>query len=173
MAAPMHRQAQGLLLLRREFEKLQKEPDSGFSAGLVDEDDYLNWEVIIIGPPDTFYEGGWFKAKLTFPPEYPQRPPKMKFVSKMWHPNISKDGDVCISILHEPGEDNWGYESAAERWKPVHSATSIIVSVISMISEGNDESPANVDAAVQWRRDYHGEYKRKVRETVRLSQEEL
>ena len=54
------------------------------------------------------------------------------------------------------GEDNWGYESAAERWKPVHSATTIIVSVISMLSEGNDESPANVDAAVQWRNDYNG-----------------
>lgn len=111
---------QGMLLLKREYQHMLKNPVEGFSAGLID-DDIFKWEVMIIGPPDTFWEGGFFKVHLTFPKEYPLRPPKMKFVSPMWHPNISKDGDVCISILHEPGEDNYGYESAAERWNPVHT----------------------------------------------------
>jgi len=57
-------------------------------------------------------------------------------------------GDVCISILHPPGEDQWGYEQASERWLPVHTVESILVSVISMLSSPNDESPANLDAAV-------------------------
>lgn len=55
---------------------------------------------------------------------------------------------MCISILHEPGDDKWGYESASERWLPIHTVETIIVSVISMLAEPNDESPANVDAAV-------------------------
>jgi ubiquitin-conjugating enzyme E2 G1 len=59
-----------------------------------------------------------------------------------------ESGEVCISILHPPGEDAWGYEQASERWLPVHTVESILVSVISMLSSPNDESPANIDAAV-------------------------
>ena len=61
---------------------------------------------------------------------------------------VHKDGEVCISILHEPGEDKYGYEKASERWLPIHTVETILMSVISMISDPNDESPANVDAAV-------------------------
>lgn len=63
---------------------------------------------------------------------------------------VGPDGVVCISILHEPGDDKYGYETASERWLPVHTVETILVSVISMISDPNDESPANVDAAVSF-----------------------
>lgn len=116
----------------------------------------------------TSSEGGFFKALLKFPHEYPQLPPKMKFVSEMWHPNsmlshallpfrgthidysVYPNGDVCISILHPPEEDKYGYESAAERWLPIHTVETILVSVISMLSSPNDSSPANLDAAVRF-----------------------
>ena len=55
---------------------------------------------------------------------------------------------MCISILHEPGDDKYGYEKASERWLPIHTVETILVSVISMLADPNDESPANVDAAV-------------------------
>lgn len=61
---------------------------------------------------------------------------------------VDKNGDVCISILHEPGDDKFGYEKASERWLPVHTVETILISVISMLADPNDESPANVDAAV-------------------------
>lgn len=61
---------------------------------------------------------------------------------------VDSSGDVCISILHEPGEDKYGYERPEERWLPVHTVETILVSVISMLSDPNDESPANIDAAV-------------------------
>ena len=93
-------------------------------------------------------EGGFFKCHLNFPKEYPHRPPKMKFLTDIWHPNIDKNGNVCISILHEPGDDRFGYEKAAERWLPVHTVETILISVISMLADPNFESPANVDAAV-------------------------
>ncbi len=66
----------------------------------------------------------------------------------MYHPNVYVDGTVCISILHAPGEDKWGYEKASERWLPIHTVETILISVISMLSSPNDESPANLDAAV-------------------------
>ena len=61
---------------------------------------------------------------------------------------VHKNGEVCISILHEPGDDKFGYQTASERWLPIHTVESILISVISMITDPNDESPANVDAAV-------------------------
>ena len=162
--------SQSALILRKQLNDLKKHPVEGFSAGLVDENNIYKWEVLIVGPPDTLYEGGIFKAHLTFPTNYPQRPPKMKFISEIWHPNIHSNGDVCISILHEPGDDAYGYEKANERWLPVHTVETILISVISMLSDPNDNSPANVDAAKQWRNDIKG-FKKKVAQCVRKSQE--
>uniref|UniRef100_A0A670Y7C5 Ubiquitin-conjugating enzyme E2 G1 n=1 Tax=Pseudonaja textilis TaxID=8673 RepID=A0A670Y7C5_PSETE len=157
---------------RREIKsELNKNPVEGFSAGLIDDNDLYRWEVLIIGPPDTLYEGGVFKAHLTFPKDYPLRPPKMKFITEIWHPNVDKNGDVCISILHEPGEDKYGYEKPEERWLPIHTVETIMISVISMLADPNGDSPANVDAAKEWREDRNGEFKRKVARCVRKSQE--
>uniref|UniRef100_A0AAQ4QZF0 Ubiquitin-conjugating enzyme E2 G1 n=1 Tax=Gasterosteus aculeatus aculeatus TaxID=481459 RepID=A0AAQ4QZF0_GASAC len=153
------------------FPELNKNPVEGFSAGLIDDDDIYKWEVVIIGPQDTLFEGGFFKAYLTFPYDYPLRPPKMKFITEIWHPNVAKNGDVCISILHEPGEDKFGYEKPEERWLPIHTVETIMISVISMLADPNSDSPANVDAAKEWREDPNGEFKRKVARCVRKSQE--
>lgn len=82
----------------------------------------------------------------------------MKFCSNVslacsWHDSnptssVAKNGDVCISILHEPGEDKFGYEKPEERWLPIHTVETIMISVISMLADPNSDSPANVDAAV-------------------------
>lgn len=64
---------------------------------------------------------------------------------------VFADGRVCISILHAPGDDPMGYELSAERWSPVQSVEKILLSVVSMLAEPNDESGANVDAAIMWR----------------------
>ncbi|KDD73654.1 hypothetical protein H632_c1960p1 [Helicosporidium sp. ATCC 50920] len=91
----------------------------------------------------------------------------------MWHPNVFPDGRVCISILHAPGFDPLNpQESAAEKWSPVHTVESIVLSIISMLSSPNDESPANIDAAKDWREN-RSEFKRKVARVVRRSQEAL
>lgn len=63
---------------------------------------------------------------------------------------VDKEGNVCISILHDPGDDRWGYEKPEERWLPVHTVETILLSVISMLADPNHDSPANVDAAVRF-----------------------
>ncbi|THG22281.1 hypothetical protein TEA_009414 [Camellia sinensis var. sinensis] len=143
MASP----SQASLLLQKQLKDLCKNPVDGFSAGLVDESNLFEWSVTIIGPPDTLYEGGFFNAIMTFPSNYPNSPPTVRFTSDVWHPNVYPDGKVCISILHPPGDDPNGYELASERWMPVHTVESIVLSIISMLSSPNDESPANVEAA--------------------------
>ena len=73
--------------------------------------------------------------------------------------------------MHPPGDDKHNpNETSDMRWRPIHGVESIIVSVISMLSDPNDDSPANIDAAVMWRND-RKEFKRRVREVVRLSQD--
>mmetsp|Transcript_32293 Transcript_32293/g.108792 ORF Transcript_32293/g.108792 Transcript_32293/m.108792 type:complete len:128 (+) Transcript_32293:118-501(+) len=127
---------------------------------------------MIVGPAETLYEGGFFKAKLIFPNMFPNEPPEMRFITKMFHPNIYPDGKVCISILHAAGDDPTNEQETADlRWRPVLGVESILVSVISMLSDPNDQSPANIDAAVMWR-DNYDEFKKEVRRLVRRSQEE-
>lgn len=81
---------------------------------------------------------------------------------------VYPSGEVCISILHPPEDDAYGYESASERWSPVQTPETILLSVISMLSSPNDESPANVEAARMWREDERG-FRRRVGRDVRAS----
>ncbi|XP_066264415.1 ubiquitin-conjugating enzyme E2 G2 [Branchiostoma lanceolatum] len=139
--------------LMAEYKQLTLNPPEGIVAGPVNEENFFEWESLILGPEGTCFEGGVFQARLTFPSDYPLSPPKMKFTSEMFHPNIYPDGRVCISILHAPGDDPMGYESSSERWSPVQSVEKILLSVVSMLAEPNDESGANVDASKMWRED--------------------
>ncbi|XP_026062533.1 ubiquitin-conjugating enzyme E2 R2-like [Carassius auratus] len=138
--------------LMLEMKSLQEEPVEGFKITLVDEADLYNWEVAIFGPPNTHYEGGYFKARIKFPIDYPYSPPTFRFLTKMWHPNIYENGDVCISILHPPVDDPQSGELPSERWNPTQNVRTILLSVISLLNEPNTFSPANVDASVMYRK---------------------
>jgi len=90
----------------------------------------------------------------------------MRFDPPLFHPNIYADGNVCISILHTPGDDPTMYEQASERWSPVQSVEKVILSVISMLAEPNLESGANIDCCKLYR-DNRAEYERMVRESIK------
>lgn len=184
-------------LLQRQLREMQRETDiPGISCGLVNDNNIFEWEVMLMindeckyyggspppppfQPPPTFppwltpLKGGNFRAHLVFPPTYPHMPPKLTFQDPVpFHPNIYPSGELCISILHPPEEDQYGYESAAERWSPVQSPEKILLSVISLFEDPNDESPANVEAARLLRDDREGknkDFRRKVRQCVRAS----
>ncbi|XP_048039046.1 cell division cycle 34 homolog (S. cerevisiae) a [Megalobrama amblycephala] len=147
-----HHVASSQKALMLELKSLQDEPVEGFKITLVDESDLYNWEVAIFGPPNTHYEGGYFKARIKFPIDYPYSPPAFRFLTKMWHPNIYENGDVCISILHPPVDDPQSGELPSERWNPTQNVRTILLSVISLLNEPNTFSPANVDASVMYRK---------------------
>lgn len=133
-------------ILQRMYRDLQKNPCPYFSCGLID-NDVFKWRVTIIGQPGTVIADSFLPAEITFPVEFPNMPPKMKFNCPMWHPNINKDGRVCISILHEPGVDRFNeQELERERWLPIHTVETIVISVISMLGDPNPQSPENVEA---------------------------
>lgn len=86
------------------------------------------------------------------------------------HP-VYPDGEVCISILHPPEDDQYGYEPVSERWSPVQTPETILLSVISMLSGPNEESPANVEAA-KMLRENEKEFRSRCRRDVRRSLED-
>ncbi|XP_043685920.1 ubiquitin-conjugating enzyme E2 R2 isoform X4 [Vespula pensylvanica] len=110
-----------LRALALEYKSLQEEPVEGFRVKLVNEDNMFEWEVAIFGPPDTLYQGGYFKAHMKFPPDYPYSPPSIRFMTKVWHPNVYENGDLCISILHPPVDDPQSGELPCERWNPTQN----------------------------------------------------
>ncbi|GIQ82145.1 hypothetical protein KIPB_003231 [Kipferlia bialata] len=167
-SASKHRRA--MRMLNRQYQELQSNALDGISGGLIEPDNFFRWCVILQGPADTPYEGGLFKAELTFPQDFPDNPPKMRFISKMCHPNVYTDGTVCISILHDAGDDPYSTETADLRWRPIHTVRSILVSVLSLLAEPNIDSPADIDAAKLFRDDKR-KWRREVRKTVRLSLE--
>jgi len=135
-----------------ELKSLQDDPLEGIRARLINDDNMFEWEVALFGPPETLYQGGYFKAHMKFPRDYPYSPPSVRFVTKVWHPNVYENGDLCISILHPPVDDPQSGELPCERWNPTQNVRTILLSVVSLLNEPNTFSPANVDASVMFRR---------------------
>ncbi|KAI5463208.1 ubiquitin-conjugating enzyme/RWD-like protein [Mariannaea sp. PMI_226] len=162
-------------LLKRQLKEIQASHDiPGISCGLVNDNNIFEWEVMLMINDDCKYYGGAnFRAHLNFPINYPLMPPTLVFQTPIpFHPNIYEDGTLCISILHPPGEDQYGYELASERWSPVQTPETILLSTISLFHSPNDESPANVEAASLLREERdgkHKEFRRRCRKCVRES----
>lgn len=152
----------GKTLLTKQFKELSKT----YSLDLVKSNLY-EWRVLIEGPEGSPYAGGYFPAKLSFPPDFPLSPPVMTFLTpNFWHPNVYADGRVCISILHEAKHDEMNpMEQMDEKWRPIFGVEAIIVSVLSMLSDPNFSSPAHVDASIQMKNDPDG-FRKQVKRLV-------
>lgn len=72
--------------LIRDFKSIRKDPPNGISASPIG-DDIFKWEAIIIGPQDSPWDGGIFRLEMIFDEEYPNKPPKIKFITSIFHPN--------------------------------------------------------------------------------------
>ncbi|RUO96289.1 ubiquitin-conjugating enzyme E2 7-like protein [Jimgerdemannia flammicorona] len=181
------------------FEQLTKHPVDGFSAGLVEDNNI--YETYPLMPPKLkFVNDMWHpnvypdgevcisilvraisnvKACIAPPNprindtdhrDSPEDPPPLPSFSI--HSCTHLPSAFMPTNKHPPGEDKWGYEKANERWLPVHTVETILISVISMLSSPNDESPANIEAAKEWREDYPA-FKKRVQRIVRRSAEML
>ena len=97
---------------------------------------------------------------------------EFKFNRPLLHPNIYKDGNLCISILHAPGDDEMSGETAAERWSPAQRVESVLLSIISLLDDAECSSPANVDAGVMLRKDPEN-YQKMVKADVEASKADI
>jgi ubiquitin-protein ligase len=153
--------------LRFEYNQYLKDINNFYSIE-INENNFYIWNITLFGPIDTIFDGGIFKCEIKFPETYPNTPPQFKFLTQFPHPNIYQDGRICISILHE-GYDEFNYENINERWNPSHSVNSIIMSIISLLSSPNLESPANVEASLLWKKSFN-EYKKAIYHIIAKTQ---
>ncbi|KAG0439035.1 Ubiquitin-conjugating enzyme E2 2 [Dictyocoela muelleri] len=121
--------------------------------------DIMTWVATIYGPPETPFSGGTFAIVLYFTENYPHSPPLVKFLTKMFHPNIYANGDLCLDLLKN-------------KWMPTYDVSCILLSIQSLLNDPNVESPANVEAATLFIEN-KDEYIKKVRECVENSWEGL
>lgn len=163
-------------ILMKDLVSLQKNPltFAWLPDDVLVDDNILDWQLYLIGPAETMYEGGVFRVSMKFPMNYPNEPPEMRFLTPIWHPNVYADGRVCISILHKPGgtAETPDDTPASECWRPILNIEAIVVSVLSMLSDPNFNSPANMDASVQMRNDIEG-FKARVKSEVEGSRANL
>ncbi|KAK6362093.1 hypothetical protein TWF730_005791 [Orbilia blumenaviensis] len=161
-------------ILMNEFKQLSKPGENPWlNVQLGKGDNLFLWDVaIIVSNPTSVYHGGYFKAELKFPSNYPYSPPEFRFLRPLWHPNIYPDGKLCISILHPPGEDEMSGELASERWSPAQRVESVLISILSLLDDAEVSSAANVDAGVMLRNDPEA-YNARVRENVETSKKDI
>lgn len=98
------------------------------------EEELKEWSAVIRGPPDTPFEDYLFTLAIDLTSEYPLVPPTMRFVTKIFHPNVHfATGDICIDILKK-------------EWSPAWSLQSACRAVMAILSEPVHDSPLNCDA---------------------------
>ena len=107
--------------------------DYGLTASM-NEDDPTKWQVLFFGPNESGYENGIFKLQIKFGNKYPFEAPHCSFDTKMYHPNISTNGAICLDILKS-------------NWSPALSTAKLVLSIISLLNDPNPASPLNGDAA--------------------------
>jgi len=93
------------------------------------------------GPTDSPYEGGIYKLELFLPGEYPHVPPKVRFLTRIYHPNIDNVGRICISTLKE------------DSWSPALHIRAVLISIQSLLTDPNPDDPLANDVADHWKRD--------------------
>ena len=113
--------------IKKELEEIRKEPPSNCSAGPISDNLYI-WEATIIGPSDSPYAGGIFRLNINFTDKYPFKPPRVKFITRIYHPNINYNGSICLDILNI-------------NWSPALTITKLLLSISSLLTDPNPNDP--------------------------------
>ena len=120
--------------IKKEIEEIKKEPPANCSAGPINEDNLFDWCASIVGPSNSPYAGGLFSLRVSFSEKYPFKPPKIKFITKIFHPNINSNGSICLDILNN-------------NWSPALTIIKVLLSISSLLTDPNPNDPLDKLAA--------------------------
>ncbi|KAH9646636.1 UBC core domain-containing protein [Citrus sinensis] len=143
----------------KELKDLQKDPPTSCSAGPVAED-MFHWQATIMGPPDSPYAGGVFLVTIHFPPDYPFKPPKVAFRTKVFHPNINSNGSICLDILKEQWSPALTISKQMTNDLSVEThidmgcfSQNVLLSICSLLTDPNPDDPLVPEIAHMYKTD--------------------
>ncbi|CAK87339.1 unnamed protein product (macronuclear) [Paramecium tetraurelia] len=123
----------------QDFDQRQKKSEDNGISILVVDNNITHWKGFINGSPDTPYEGGYFQIDIVLTADYPYKPPKMKFDTRIWHPNISSQtGAICLDILKD-------------EWSPALSIRTALLSLQALLCDPQPDSPQDAVVANQYK----------------------
>jgi len=123
--------------IQKELQDLARDNTTSISAGPV-RDDLFHWTATIMGPDDSPFSGGVFFLDIHFPADYPFKPPKVQFTTKVYHPNINKNGSICLDILKD-------------QWSPALTVSRVLLSISSLLTDPNPDDPLVPEIAHQFK----------------------
>uniref|UniRef100_A0A4W6E4I8 E2 ubiquitin-conjugating enzyme n=1 Tax=Lates calcarifer TaxID=8187 RepID=A0A4W6E4I8_LATCA len=124
----------------QELEEIRRSGMKNFRNIQVEESNLLSWQGLIV-PDNPPYDKGAFRIEIIFPTEYPFKPPKITFKTKIYHPNIDEKGQVCLPVI------------SAENWKPATKTDQVIQSLIALVNDPQPEHPLRADLAEEYSKD--------------------
>ena len=124
--------------IQKELIDISKDPLANCSAGPVNNADPFHWQATLMGPEESPFAGGVFFLDIQFPVDYPFKPPKIQFVTKIYHPNINQNGSICVDFL----KDNWS---------PALTIPKVLLSLSSLLVDANPDDPLVPDIANQYK----------------------
>jgi ubiquitin-conjugating enzyme E2 D/E len=128
--------------IQKELIDFNKDPPENCSAGPKD-NDMFHWEATIIGPVDSVYQGGVFLLNIHIPSDYPFKAPKVKFTTKIYHPNICQHcGEVCYAL-----------DILRDEWSPAVTISKIMKCISSLLTDPNPDNPVFTEAAEKYKSD--------------------
>jgi ubiquitin-conjugating enzyme E2 D/E len=126
--------------LQKELKEITMTPPANCSAGPINEDNLFAWRATIMGPEGSPYHGGVFELHIDFPADYPFKPPKVTFTTKIYHCNINSSGGICLDILKN-------------MWSPALTISKVLLSICSLMDDANPNDPLVPHIAEQLRTD--------------------
>ena len=126
--------------LQRELLKLMKSPPQGVSVS----SNYTSANVLeaaLMGPDDSPYRDGIFNLEIHIPDNYPFCPPSIKFVTKVYHPNIDDNGRICLDLIQMPPKG---------RWRPTIGIEGLLIAVRTLLSSPNPQDPLMIEIAEEF-----------------------
>ncbi|KAH8090527.1 ubiquitin-conjugating enzyme/RWD-like protein [Filobasidium floriforme] len=126
--------------VQKELGDIRKSPNKHIKVE-VDESNVTHWDVKLDGPHGTPYQAGTYGMTVDFTNDYPFKPPVLKFTTKMYHPNIDSDGNICIGVLK------------TENWKPATKIVSVLDAMYELLGHPNPDDPLVTSIADQYRND--------------------
>jgi len=123
--------------INKELLEFINSPPENCSAGPIN-DNLFNWSATILGPTKSPFDGGIFNLNIYFPTDYPFKPPKVNFTTKIYHPNINKNGGICLDILKDS-------------WSPALTVSKLLLSICSLLTDPNPNDPLEPDIANEYK----------------------